>query len=100
MNKEIYYIKSREYLTLNKIIIKSTVYINIIPIFISYPYTFVCNYIMHRALIFTDATWNSILVQELFRDEISEYIELFFTQQRTHSFLDYKYPYEYEELAS
>ncbi len=68
MNKEIYYIKSREYLTLNKIIIKSTVYINIIPIFISYPYTFVCNYIIHRALIFTD--------------------------------LDYKYPYEYEELAS
>ena len=34
------------------------------------------------------------------RNEISEYIELFYNRQRIHSFLDYKSPYEYEELAS
>ena len=34
------------------------------------------------------------------RNEISEYIELFYNRQRVHSFLDYKSPYEYEELAS
>ncbi len=34
------------------------------------------------------------------KNEISEYIELFYNRQRIHSFLDYKSPYEYEELAS
>ena len=34
------------------------------------------------------------------RNEISEYIELFYNRQRIHSFLDYKSPYDYEELAS
>jgi transposase InsO family protein len=34
------------------------------------------------------------------KTEISEYIELFYNRQRIHSFLDYKSPYEYEELAS
>ena len=34
------------------------------------------------------------------KNEISEYIELFYNRQRIHSFLDYKSPYQYEELAS
>jgi putative transposase len=34
------------------------------------------------------------------KNEISEYIELFYNRQRIHSFLDYRSPYEYEELAS
>jgi putative transposase len=34
------------------------------------------------------------------KNEISEYIELFYNRQRIHSFLDYKSPYEYEKLAS
>ena len=34
------------------------------------------------------------------KNEISEYIELFYNRQRIHSFLGYKSPYEYEELAS
>ena len=34
------------------------------------------------------------------RSEISEFIELFYNRQRIHSYLDYKSPYEYEELAS
>ena len=34
------------------------------------------------------------------RNEISEYFELFYNRQRIHSFLDYRSPYEYEELAN
>ena len=34
------------------------------------------------------------------KNEISEYIELFYNRQRIHSFLGYKSPYQYEELAS